>query len=64
MLEDNNADAAFTYVVRNIYDTVYQESKEIEEGSPVNNVVVSNYRLRRAERWKNIPRLSAEVGEI
>ena len=42
----------------------YEESIETLEGSPTNNVIVGSYRLRRAERWDNIPRVSSEVGEI
>ena len=41
-----------------------QQSTEIQEGSPTINILVGNYRLRRAERWENIPRVSSEVGEI
>ena len=41
-----------------------KESKEIQERSPTANIIVGNYRLRRAERWENIPRVSSEVGEI
>ena len=41
-----------------------KEIKEIQEGSPTNNIIVGNHRLRRAERWENIPRVSSEVGEI
>ena len=41
-----------------------KEVKEIQEGFPTIFVIVSHYRLRRAERWENIPRVSCEVGEI
>ena len=41
-----------------------KESKEIQEGSPANNINVGNYKLRRAERWEKIPKMSSEVGEI
>ena len=41
-----------------------KEIKEIQEGSPTNNIIVGNHRLRRAERWENIPRVSSKVGEI
>ena len=43
---------------------IYEDSEEIQEGSPTNNIVVGNCRLRRAERWENIPRVFSEVGEI
>ena len=41
-----------------------KESKEIEECSATNNILVGNYKLRRAKRWKNTLRVSSEVGEI
>ena len=37
-----------------------KESKEIQEGSPTNNILVGNCRLRRAESWENMPRVSSE----
>ena len=40
---------------------IYEENKEIQEGSPTNNIIVGNYRLRRAERWENVSRVSSEV---
>ena len=39
-----------------------EESKKLQEGSPTSNVLVCNYRLRRGERWKNMPRVSSEGG--
>ena len=41
-----------------------KKSKEFQEGSPTDNIIVGNFRLRRAERWENIPRVSSEVAEI
>ena len=41
-----------------------KENKEVQEGSPPNNIIVGKYRLRMAERWENIPSVSSEVGEI
>ena len=41
-----------------------QESKEVQEGSPTNNILVGDYRVGRAERWEYIRRVSSEVGEI
>ena len=37
--------------------------KKNQEGSPTNNILDGNYRLRRAERWENIPTVSSDVGE-
>ena len=39
-------------------------SKESHEGSPTNDIIAGNYRLKRAERWENIPTVCSEVGEI
>ena len=70
MLKDtNNPHAACMYdcLVRTIYFInqvyEYEESKEIPEGSPTKNIVVGNcsYRLRRADRWENIPKVSSEA---
>ena len=44
--------------------TWYEESKEIQEGSPTYDIIVGNYRLRRAERCENMPRVPSEVDEI
>ena len=44
--------------------TWYEESKEIQEGSPTRNFIVGNNKLRTTERWENTPRMSSEVGEI
>ena len=41
-----------------------RKQKKKREGSPKNNVLVGNYRVRRAERSENIPRVSYEVGEM
>ena len=41
-----------------------QESKEVQEGSPTNNILVGDYRVGRAERWEYIRRVSSEVGDI
>ena len=41
-----------------------KESKQVQEGAPTNNFLVGNYGLRRAERWKDMPSMSSEVGEI
>ena len=41
-----------------------KESEEIQEGSSTNSIIVGNCRLRRAERWEIIPRVSSDVGEI
>ena len=43
---------------------ICEESKEIQEGSPTNNILVGNYSLRRTERWENTRRVSSEVGDI
>ena len=43
---------------------ICKESKYIQEGSPTNNILVGNFRLRRAERWENMPRVSSKVDEI
>lgn len=40
------------------------ESQGIQEGSPTNTILLGNYRLRKAGRWENVPRVSCEVGEI
>ena len=45
-------------------DYTYGEGEETQEGSPTNNILVGKYRLRRAEMWQNIPRVSSDVGEI
>ena len=37
-----------------------KESKGIQECSPTNNILVGNYRLRRAERWENMPTVSSD----
>ena len=39
-------------------------NKEIQEGSPTNNIIVGSDKLRMAETWENIPTVSSEVGEI
>ena len=44
--------------------TKSKESKELREGSPTNSFLVANCGLRRAERWKDMPSMSSEVGEI
>ena len=41
----------------------YEESKEIQEGSPTNNFLVGNYGLSRAERWEDMPSMSSEAGD-
>ena len=41
-----------------------KESKEIQEGSPANPILVGNYRLGRVEKWENMPMISSEVGEM
>ena len=41
MFQEYNPDAACMYLVRNVYQ-VYEESKEIQEGSPPNNIFVGN----------------------
>ena len=41
-----------------------KRKKQPRDRSGKKKFAVGNYRLRRAERWKNIPRVSAEVGEI
>ena len=43
--------------------TKRKESKELPESSPTNNFLVGNYGLRRAERLKDMPSMSSEVGE-
>ena len=57
MLEDTNPDAACMYLVRNIYT---RNSKKFREGSVTNNIIVGHYRLRRGERWENVP-MSSEA---
>ena len=37
---------------------------ENQKGSRKNDITVGNNRLRRAERWENMPSMSSEVGEI
>ena len=44
--------------------TKSKESKELREGSPTKIFLVGNDRLRRTERWVDIPSMSSEVGEI
>ena len=39
-----------------------KQSKQLRQVP--NNVLVLNYRLRRAERWKDMPSMSSELGEI
>ena len=36
-----------------------QKSNEIQESFPTNNIIVGNYRLRRAERWEKIATISS-----
>ena len=62
MLEDTNPDAAFMYLVHK--KCVYEESKEIQKGSPTHTFLVGKYGLRRTERWEGMPSMSSEVGEI
>ena len=41
-----------------------EESKEIQEGATAKTIpgmIFGGYRLRRAERWENVPRVSSEV---
>ena len=55
MLEDaNSPDAAGMYLVRNMHNY----SKEIQEGSLINYILVGDCKLRKAKS------VSSEVGEI
>ena len=64
MLEYTNPDAESCtgmYRVQNVH--IYEESKEIQEGSPTNNFFVGKYGLSSAERWQDMPSMSFEVDD-
>ena len=64
MLEDTNPDAAcmYSYLVRNIYTKKENKLRKVPQQIIFSSAI--NYRLRRAERWKNMPRVSSELSEI
>ena len=41
-----------------------KKAKTFRKVPQQSNILVGNYRLRRGERWENIPRVSSKVGEI
>ena len=62
MFQKNNPDAACMHV--QFLRTYSKQRTESQKGSQQVIFLVGNYRLRRAERWENIPRVSSEIEEI